>query len=227
MAVTLAQLRTQARQRADMANSTFVDDDELTTYINDSYLELYDLLVSKFEDYFVGTPTSFTLASGVSTYTLPSDFYKLVGLDKALGGGDYYALRPFNFNERNIRSTLSLYRGIYPNIRYRVVGGVIRFTPEDQAAGDYRIWYVPNATLLTATTDTIAAECDRWKLYIIVDAAIKMLLKEESDVQAHLLQKQALIRRIDEMAANRDVGEPMRIQDVYSVGYEDPLLYRY
>lgn len=227
MPTTLSQLREQARQRADMENSEFIADSELDLYINDSYKELYDILVSKFADYFVTGPESFSLASGVSTYTLPADFYKLLGVDRSTGGADYYTIRPFNFEERNNRRNADRYRGIYPNVKYRIVANTLRFTPDDQAAGDYRLWYIPNVTTLTATTDEVEAQCDRWIIYVVTDAAIKMLQKEESDVQVLMMQKQALLKRIEEMAQNRDAGETERVTDVSRAGFDDPLYYRW
>ena len=53
-----------------------------------------------------------------------------------------------------------------------------------------------------------------WLEYVIVDSAIKMLQKEESDVAVFMAQKQALIKRIEEMATNRDAGAPSTVRDV-------------
>jgi len=55
--MTLQELIDQVRQRSDMEHTEFVKDAEITTYLNESYFELYDLLVSRYEDYFV---TDFT-----------------------------------------------------------------------------------------------------------------------------------------------------------------------
>ena len=48
--MTLTQLIAAVRQRADFVNSQFVTDAELTSYINQSYFELYDLLIQKYGD---------------------------------------------------------------------------------------------------------------------------------------------------------------------------------
>lgn len=226
MATTLGDLKDKARQRSDMVNNPFIAEDELTTYINESYKELYDIIVSKFEDYYVSGPVSFSLGTGESTYALPSDFYKLLGVDRSLGGDDYYTIRPFNFEQRNSRRSSTLYRGIYPNIQYRLVGDYLRFNPEDLAQGDYRLWYVPTVTALANDSDSIGIELDKWAEFIVVSAAIKMLAKEESDPSVLMSQKAELKRRIEEMAANRDVGESMRVTDVTMTGYDDPLYYR-
>jgi len=232
MPATLTQLRLQARQRADMENSDFIEDAELDVYINDSYLELYDLLVAAYVDYFIEDPLLITLSQGESTYAIPSNLYKLIGIDRCsnqstgVDGDDFYLIRPFNWEDRNSRRNIDLFRGIHPNVQYRMVGDLFRFVPADQAQGIYRVWYVPSLEPLVNSTDQISVQADRWKLYIVIDAAIKMLQKEESDVSVLAAQKMALIRRIQEMAQVRDAGEPERVTDVSRGGGDDPFYYR-
>lgn len=223
---TLAEIRTEARQRADMENSDFIQDAELTTFVNKAYAKLYNLLVKKFEDYFVEDPVEFSISSG-STYDLPSDFFKLIGLDKALSGTEYYTLRPFVFEDRNRRRIADRLRGLYPQVRYRIIGKKLHFVPDDQATGDYRMWYVPafSSVKLSADTDTIDTEITNsgWEDYIVVDTARRMLLKEESDVTMLMAELQKMESDIEEEAQNRDAGESDRITDVTLSGYDDPL----
>jgi hypothetical protein len=216
--VTLLSLRTQARELSDMVNSTFVSDSEFNNYLDQSYAELYDILVSRFEDYYTKAPLQFTIPSGSNTFTLPSDFYKMRGLDLSSSGNvgidDWITVRPFNFQERNRRNTI-VRRNLVGqlNISYRMIGNTIYVLPEDQANALYRLWYVPTRTKLVLDTDTMDS-VDGWHMYIVVDAAIKALNKEESDVSVLMAQKQALLVRIQAMASNRDAGEPERIADV-------------
>ena len=79
--VALNTLRDEARQRADQVNTTFVTDSELNGYLNNSWSELYDILVSKYHDDYFLTSTSITVTSGTSSYSLPSNFYKARGVD--------------------------------------------------------------------------------------------------------------------------------------------------
>ncbi len=67
--ITLAQLKTQARERADMENFEFVSAIELVTFLNNSYSKLYDILVSRFENYYTTSLEDATtiVASGSST----------------------------------------------------------------------------------------------------------------------------------------------------------------
>ena len=60
---TEATLRSRARRMADMENSTFVSDAEIRDYINSAYAELYDLVIEKYEDYYVSSTSDMDLAT--------------------------------------------------------------------------------------------------------------------------------------------------------------------
>jgi len=96
---TEATLRSRARRMADMENSTFVSDTELRDYINSAYAELYDLVIEKYEDYYIESTSDLNLAS-TDTHSLPGDFYKALGVDLSVGGSTY-SLRNYSFQERN------------------------------------------------------------------------------------------------------------------------------
>lgn len=212
MAYTLANLILASRQKADMVNSTFIEDPEWKDYINNSYAELYDLLVSRFEDYY-SKSLSFTVSAGSVSYALPSDFYKFRGLDFNLAGNDYITVRKFNFEERNKINRI-LTRGLRgtSDRQYRIMGQNILFYPVDKAAGTYRMWYIPRFTPLNNSVDVLGDVMD-FQEYITTDAAIKAMLKEESDASALMLHKEQLKQRIEAMASNRDT-QPDRISDV-------------
>lgn len=308
--MSLAELRVASRQRADMVNSQFVTDSELSSYINASYFELYDLLVQKYgNDYFMKEYT-FSLQGNVSRYDLPDDFFKLLGVDLQISAGPdgYVSLKPFTLAERNRYSTANVQTWIgVTNLRYRISGNKLWFTPSPQTGQTIRIWYIPrlaqlvdNVTVTVSdvhsgdyigigasafvgggqfivgatnidtavsladainnagidvvatangATVTLANEglstlaivvggalgaslriqvsgseleagglvadgISGWLEYVVTDAAIKMLQKEESDTSVLQLQKAALIRRIEAAAENRDAGSPATIADV-------------
>lgn len=224
MSTTLAALRTRVRFKANMENSQFCTDSEINQYINDAYQSLYDLLVGKFEDYYVTGPSSFTIATDANTYSLPATFYKLLGVDRSIGGSEYFPLKQFSFRDRNLKRINSRRLGLAPNLEYRIFGDTLYIVPEDQAAGDYRIWYVPKAVLMSADSDTMEG-VNGWEEMVVVDAAIKCLIKEESDTQALMVEREIMRKRIDELALNRDVGESQQIQDVSNTYVDDPLFY--
>ena len=222
--ITESSLVSRVRQRADMESSNFVSDIEVQTYINGSITELHDLLIQVYgQDYYVSSNT-FTTTAGTDTYALSTsagaDFYKLRGMDAKLNGSDFFTLSPFNFNERNIRQegSLSNVLGI-ANLRYRLVGSNIIFTPTPDANTEIRVWFVPTAQQFSsstpATSTTTYDDFNGYAEYVVIDAAIKCLQKEESDVSVLLGQKAAMKRRIEEAANNRDAGHPLTVSDVY------------
>lgn len=215
--VTLAQIRAAAQSRADMVNSSFVSLTEWLQFINGSYKELYDLLVTTYgNDYYVASPFSIVTDGTNALYSLPADFYKLLGVDLLISGAQsqYVSLKPFSFSERNRQSNPSgvISRG-FGNLRYRLNGNKIWLTPLPQAGQSLQLWYVPEPTSLSSDSDTLDG-ISGWEEYVEVDAAIKALMKEESDVSALMAQKTSLFNRIQTAAENRDAGQPATVADV-------------
>ncbi len=221
MTITLLELRDGARQRADRTGSDFVTDLELNSYINSEIAELKDLLIGAYDsDYDVQT-VEFQTSASTANYALPNgtnysaapEFYKLRGVDIKLNNADWTSLRPFNFNERNRTADWSVSDG--PNVRYRLVGTNLMFTPAPDAAYDVKLWYIPVATKLTANADVLR-DLNQYSEYVMVGAAMKMLVKEETDASALASIKLDLRKRIVEMAQNRDAGQPEAISDIYA-----------
>lgn len=277
--VTLTELRTLTRQRADMENSQFVDDTELTRYLNNSWGELYNLIGENFnEDYFT-TSTTISLTSGTDSYSLPSDFYKLRGVDLVVTSTESVPLRRYNWAQRT-RNSLTVYARDY---RYRLQKNSIVFTPVPSTSDSVKLFYIPSPrklesvtpsgvttgstttytvsshsfvaddvvnvsgflatdynsqqTVQSVTATTIVTDLDSsalsaptsigtvesvfdfytgWDEYIIVDSAIKMLVKEEQDVTGLMVQKNMLKERMITESQNRDAGEPQTVTDVVS-----------
>lgn len=227
--MSLGQVRLLAQQRADRVNSNFVTKEEWNSYINQSYAELYDLLVTLYEDYYVAAPLTFITDGSTNQYTLPNGsnfngapaFYKLLGADCGLGanGNAWVTLHKFDFISRNryvFPNVTSTFLGVF-NLRYRVVGNTLFFIPTPSANQYIRLWYIPRANTLLKDSDMLES-VSGWIEYVIVDAAIKCLQKEESDVSVLLAQKQMLIDRIQSSAMNRDAGQPDTISDIRSFG---------
>ena len=218
MSITLAQLKLECRQRADMENSQFVKDAELIGYINNSISELHDILIQAYDgDYYINEETFTTSGSAkqydLSTIITSNDFYKLRGVDAKLNGNEWFTLHPFNFNERNSDQRTGNTYGI-SKTKYRLVGSKLTFTPAPDDNVEVKIWYIPTAQVLVNDTDSYD-DINNFSEYVIVDAAIKMLNKEESDVSVLENQKKALKRRIEEAANNREVGQGDSVSDIY------------
>ena len=216
---TLQDLVNRTRQRADMEGSTFVTDAEVIAYINVAMAEMHDILVSRYEDYYVSSE-SYTLPAD-NPGTLPATFYKALGVDFD-SGGTTYRLRRFSFQERNKLNSPSVVAGRIADTLYSIQGNQIKFIPAPTVSGTVTLYFVPEAQQFSTSESeymdkTVANKAPAvafgYEEYVVIDAAIKCLQKEESDVQILLVQKQQLKERIENAASNRDQGEPARITD--------------
>lgn len=232
--MSLAAIRLAAQQRADRINSNFVTTQEWNSYINQALYELYDILVTIYEDYFVAEPVFFTVNGSTANYPIPDGVtvfqdssnnnvvapaqYKLLGIDLAVNTASnaYVTLNKFNFISRNTfvyPNTASTIYGVF-NLRYREMGNKIQFIPTPSANQTIRIWYIPRLKSLLADTDVTNLGISGWLEYTIVRAAKYALDKEESDTSKLDAELVFLKTRIEEAASNRDAGRPDTISDV-------------
>lgn len=224
---TLAQLRTAAQQRADQVNSSFCSDDEIRDYINQSLAELHGMVVQAYgEDYFV-TETSLSYAANAISASLPSGCFKVRGVAALVSEGTpnrYVTLRQYNYNERYVWTSPGVGQGIvsnqWSNIRYRAEGGLLKITPPPTAATTLLLAWIPEVTelVLDADTTSVNDSLNGWLEYVVVDTAIKMKDKQESDTSVLERQREKLVRRIEAETANRDAGDAETIRDVGATG---------
>lgn len=204
---TLLGLRTQIRSRGEF-RPTYISDSELTTMINQSIAELYDLLVSVNQDYYLSS-ADLAVVAGTAAYALPATFYKAFGVDYVRPDGTLCPLAKFMWPERG-----SLVRAASAELtRYRVMGDNLRLEPVPGWSGTVRFWYIPAPTKLTAdgqTFDGIAG----WEEYVVLDCCIKCAAKEESDASVFMAQKAAQAERIRSLGSERDYHEADRVVDV-------------
>ena len=228
--MSLQALKLQSRQRADRVNSQFVTDSELRIYINQAMFELYDLLVTLYEDLYVATPIQFTadgntylfpLPNGSNTFLngislqsfTPKPFYKLLGVDLAIQNvtNGYVTVNKFNFIDRNryvYPNTSSTIYGVF-NMQYRLLGlNQMEFIPTPSGNQSIRVWYIPRLKELLMDTDITDIGISGWLEYVIVRAAKYILDKEESDTTKLDQELLFLKGRIEETASNRDAGMP-------------------
>ena len=209
--VTLANLQTRARYRANLENTTFVSDTELTTYLNASIAELVDLIVASDPSLLVTVTSDYavTSASTAVATVAGASVYKVLGVDYKSSGGatGYESVRKWGMAARNNPTQRS----------YRVVGANLVLSPTDMAPGTYRLWVISQPTALSGASDA-TEDYNGWLEYVVVDAAIKMKIKEGTDVSALMAQKEAMRRRIMDIAT-RDQTEPETVGDVQRASY--------
>lgn len=214
--VSLAQLIARVRERIDMVGSSFVSDSSLTDWINEAHQKLHGMCVDALGEEYVYSVASFTTAAGQMNFAITCCFYKLYGVDLEMNGR-IVTLQPFTRLERNTYRNLSGNSSLPP--RYRLTGGFVKLfpIPPDGLVGE--VIYAPEATLLSLTTDTIKYP-NGWERYIVVDAAIQALIKEESDVSALAAERELIVREIRETKELRDLAHPHQVTDVNMIDYD-------
>lgn len=242
--MSLGQLRTLSKMKADMVNSEFVSLPEWNNFINLAMYELYDLLIGVDEEFFVATPAQFStngstylypLPDGVTSFTngitgasgfIAEPFYKLKGVDLGLTNANnaWVTLNQFNFIDRNrfvYPNSASTIYGVF-NCQYRLSGNNIQFIPTPTSNQPIRLWYIPRLPQLLKDTDLTSTGISGWNQYIIVRAAKYALDKEESDTSKLDAEILYLKQRIESMASNRNEGQSNTISDTRRPNWYGP-----
>lgn len=191
---TLAQLRTLVRQRADQVNGTAVTDAELTSWINQSATQLWDMLVgARGCAYYESNSntTTGTITSSATTLTLPATFYKLSRLVAVVNDREYL-LDSYTNSE--------------------VDGST---APTQSTA--VKLYYVPCFTDLSGDSDTFDG-INGWEEWVVADVARKVKIKFEEDPMPLLQELADLNARITKLKTPRDQRSAHRIADVTSYG---------
>ena len=236
--MSLGQLRLTAQQRADRVNSEFVTLTEWNFFINQAMYELYDMLITEYEDYFmaprarfvtVGNQFIYPLPNGIVTFNdinnnpfVPAPFYKLLGVDLALqtSQNSFVTVNKYNLIDRNrfvYPNTASTIYGVF-NLQYRMLGNNIEFIPTPSANQQMQLLYIPRLPVLLKDNDLTTIGFSGWLQYVIIRAAKYALDKEESDTTKLDQELIFLKQRIEESAMNRDAGQPDTISDVQRNG---------
>lgn len=215
---TLTQLIADVRQRADVENSQHVSDAEVTRYINQGVAALHALIVENNEDEYAAETTISVTAGTVTSPIIavsevPVGPYKILAVDVIDSSGSSFPVRRFSLGERAQQDSES--SSIYYPTRYRLRGtNSIIWSPPFEQDVSVRVTYVASAAELSGS-DTYDGR-DGWEEWITLDAAIKVMTKEETD-DSQLVRERALVEaRILKQIARHDLVEPGRIRDVWT-----------
>jgi hypothetical protein len=234
--MSLGELRLRAQQTADRENSAFVTNAEWNAFLRLAMYELYDLLITTYEDFNTADPAYINTDGTTLQYALPSGlnylggvfggasgnpasrFHKMTGVDLGVNTSNnaWVTLNSFNFIDRNEyvypNSTSTIY-GVY-NMRCRIMGNNLMIIPTPAGNQQLRLWYAPVLPALLADTDLTTIGWTGWLRYPIVRAAKYALDKEEgSDTSKLDAELNVLKIRIEQSAPNRDQGQPSTISN--------------
>ena len=202
----------KARQRADaetadQANSV-VTDAELLSVLNDAYRSLYDLIANLAGHEYFATRATLT----ATAFTLPSDFYRALGVDfpDYFGTNQPYSARRFNFADRNRRASAWVALG-YETPTYRIQNGVLTWEPLSAApTTSVYLWYVPTPAAIASNGSFDAV--NGWDEYVVCYIARYIKQKQEEDEQPILLALAQAQQRVEHNAA-RIVQDPVVVSD--------------
>lgn len=242
--MSLGELRLRSQQTADRVGSEFVGKAEWNAFLRLAMYELYDLLITSYEDLFAssivyiktdGTTMNYPIPDGATNYLggiyggasgVPAlAYYKMAGMDLAVNTSTvnpaYVTLRKFNFVDRNKyvypNSTSTIY-GVY-NQAYRVMGNFINFIPTPAGNQTVRMWYSPKLKSLLADTDLTTIGYSGWLRYAMVRAAKYALDKEEGTDTSKLDTELIFLKtRIEQTSQNRDAAMPDTISETRRSG---------
>jgi len=235
--MSLMELRLRAQQTADRVNSPFVTTSEWNSFINLAMDELYDLLVTSYEDLFSSSTVTITTNGTIMNYPLPDGctnyfggtfggvsgtpapaMYKLAGVDLGVNTSNnaWVTINRFDFIDRNRyvypNSNSTIY-GVF-NMRYRLIGNSINMIPTPSGGQVIRLWYSPKLATLLNDTDVTTIGYSGWLRYPIVRAAKYALDKEEGSDTSKLDGELAFLKtRIEQSSQNRDAGQPDTISE--------------
>lgn len=219
MQILVSTITDSAIDLADMRNSQFIDQSglpssELIRYANLAYKDLYQQIILAKEQYFT-TTTTFQVTANTSSYPLPTDFYKLDGVDLALdNSGRFLTLTPYMFKERNkFRSGLALTVAPYGQIyKYMIVGNSIQFIPLPTQSSNITLWYTPEPTKIQSFSDTLTIPIGGDE-YMSLYMACAMLAKEESDTSQLNAKRLEVLDQLKNSLKDRDSGSASYIVD--------------
>lgn len=203
--ITLGELKTLIRQSADMENSSFISDSELTRYINQSATELYGLMVTAYGEDYICSETSITVPANQEKVALPANFLKLLKAEYRPANQRPIPLKQFMLAEKYLFYNY----GTNFNFRFRIMGNNFYLNRSPLTDTTIYLFYIPAFTNLSSDSDTFDGY-NGWEQYIVADVCCKILAKEESDFSFHLNQKMDLKKRIEEEIINRTLNEPQR-----------------
>lgn len=225
-AVTLTQLRARVRELADMVGSTFVTDsaDSLDLWINEGAQKLHDLYVQAYGEDYLEKSATLTTVANQTDYALPSDFYKLLGIELPVSGVQR-SLLPYKRAERNAYTgQLTYSQQALP--RYKLSKGVVRLLPAPGSVLVGKFWYSPLLqvtkadtsviNLLVDATDTINFE-NGAERYVIMYAARKAKLKQEDDVSALTADLEKEEKALQVLIEERNAADPKSAVDLEAV----------
>ena len=205
---TLSTLETRVRTLADQTSTTYTSQAEVFRCISNAYAELYDILLDAQMGSFESTDTITAGTGGTHSYALHATYYGTIKVEFQDSSGCLHLLEPINVLETGRFAGISN----ATSVGYRRIGSNLRLYPTPVTGETYIHTYAPVPADLTTGSDSVDG-VSGWEEYIVVDAAIQLMIREESNPDQLVQRKMQLLDRIEKKKANRHLGRSFRIAD--------------
>lgn len=215
---TASVLMTDIRRLTDTESDANISDAYLLTLVDRSYNKLYRKVATRYAGFFDVENSSTSLVVGQRTYALPADFMHLRGVDIVIGG-ERASLKRIGFGERNTQTSdprfvpfrLERQR---TNYGYFTQKDNLRIEPLPSTTEQLIITYVPRPVRISnssTTFDVISGFDD----FIIYDAAIQVLAKQERDPMVYGQLRADALAMVIETCTPRETGDAIQVRDEY------------
>ena len=229
--VTVGTLVTRVRDRIDRpVDDGFITDTEIMRYLDSAYKWLYNMLASKELGQYEKIQS--ITADGSIAYALTSDYYAVMGVEYQISSTNRVSLPRIQLNERNLFNDSDTGHArawrIYGNLTAAPSeadgwdggdmpdevpsGDVIQFYPRGASGDVYRVFYIPVASTLDGSTDTVNG-VNGFEELLVIEASIRCFMKEESSTVDLERERKYKLDEIDSMAENRQQESPNRVVD--------------
>ena len=208
---TLTELTTQVRRRADMEDTLFVSDDEIQDYIQESYLDGYEIMIeSSGPEAFMRTAQAVTTSTSTPIYAL-SEASEQVAMAMRLVravinvNGEIRRLAG-NARPEVVTEGAAGIRGV-PQRASLIGPTILRSSASDPRAqllldpapdAEYTVtvYYIPFPPDLTTNANQNLLGYYGLQEYVVCDAAAKCLEKEETDARHLWARREKAAERI-------------------------------
>lgn len=219
---TLQDLITYVRQRTLMQDANAVSDNAMKTIVSNACGELYGLLVTRYEDYFLQRAMS-ALAFNQEAFPAPDNLMKIRAVDYNTSFDApenlWYTINQFQLSERNqFNNPMTTITQPWGKVclSWRLTQNAIVISPQNQAQGVYRVWYVPKFVPLVNFEDEVPANMDQqgWLELAVAISCVRVMNAMRMDSSMFETERAELKQRIISEAKNRQAAGGKRIANV-------------
>lgn len=220
MAITLAQIVAEAKELVDEAG---VDDDHVADaqwyiWANKAQRKLWRICY-KHNPHMLLVSTDVTIASGSTSTSIPTGMVRLFGVERDPTTARRHWLKPINpFNKNS---------GQLRERRFWRDKTTIKIESEENAPGNYRIWYIASPTDMVISSVDLEVPLEPFWDYLPLRMAMKFCTKDNRQPHPALVEdwKEEIDDIVDTITASNS-ALPVGIVDVELLGEPDPALLR-